>query len=137
MLTFNGIQGYNVCIEGDEDLKVLERGMEKEVDDGTLFVSITNVDGIYRYGYQVHKADPIWGHAAGYVWASRASVMNYNFGTHLIEAYYRKRGTQTYTSCAIAKFTLESFLDMDKYCIIRDDDGKNPEISYRVKERIN
>lgn len=136
MLTFIGLQRGVPCIEGDEDLKVLERGMEKEVDDGTLFVSITNIDGIYRYGYQVHKADPIWGHAAGYVWASRASVMNYNFGTHLIEAYYRKRGTQTYTSCAIAKFTLESFLDI-KYCIIRDDDGKNPEISYKVRERIN
>ncbi len=127
--------GRTPCIEGDDKLEVKDRIKESEDEEGILFLQETNQPGIYRYGYQTKKDDPIWNHKAGYIWSSRASVMNANFNTRLAECNYRQRGTQTYTSCAIDVDTLESILDTDKYIIVRSE-YKNCEINYRVEERI-
>lgn len=137
MLTFTGLQRGVPCIEGDKQITNSNRIHTREDEDGILFMSSTNVPGIYKYGYETKKDDRIWGHIAGYIWSSRASVINYNFKVKLLECYYRERGTQTYSCAAIDQETLESLIDADKYIIVKYQRNNDPEISYRVEEKIN
>ena len=55
---------------------------EKEVDGGVLFYDKYS-NGVYQYG--LRSTRPYMDHEAGYIWSSRASVLNQEFGTNLID----------------------------------------------------
>lgn len=55
---------------------------EKELHDGILFYTKYS-NGIYQYG--LRSTRPYMDHEAGYIWSSRASVINQEFGTNLID----------------------------------------------------
>lgn len=113
-MRIDGIRQNTVYIIGDEALKCNERCLTKEDPDGILFITNTNVDGIFCYGYEQKKRD-YFGHGPGYVWASRASVMNANFDVALVEACYKKEGSYSYTTCAIDLARLELLLKDTEY----------------------
>lgn len=115
MLTIDRISNGCIYITGEEELKGIERVLEKQESDGKCFVVRTNIEGIYTYGIEQTKED-YWGHKPGYVWSSRASVMNAAFGVTLFEACYRK-GTSCYRSCAVDLVRFEHLLKANGYSV--------------------
>lgn len=129
----------NIYITGQTDLK--SEGIVHEVMSDTesslVFIERTNIEGIFKYGIKQLFDDGEHGH--GYIWHSRASVMNQYFGCALIDIYYRKEGNLPYQTCSIDLAHLEPLLEGTGYiidwapCEITDIDVK-----YRViKEKDN
>lgn len=121
MLKIDGIQdGYcqAVYIIGDEELVSGDDVLSKVSGDSRLFVKKTNIEGIFTYGCE-QLADEYFGHSKGYIWASRASVMNGAFDIALIECNYKVAGSPSYRSCAIDVAHLEELLEETEYTINR------------------
>ena len=77
----------NLYITGEEPL-VGKDIVQSHVDnEGELFLKRTNVPGIYFYGFK--QAKESMGHPAGYVWSSRASVLNKTMNLTLLDATYK------------------------------------------------
>lgn len=133
------IRSGDIYLSGEEELKIGDKVLTKEMEDGELFIRKTNIDGIFTYGYMQTGGDPIYGHGPGYVWASRASVMNANFDVALIEACYRSEGSYTYRSCSIDLAHLEKLLEDTEYEIdwtphIADNGDVKYELKLKSKE---
>lgn len=128
--------GYNNTpyIIGEEDLKTEEIFLEKEVEDGTYFVRKTNIDGIFTYGFKQSKED-YSGNPAGYVWSSRAGVMNKEFDVALVKVVYKKEGSPSYTSCAIDLVHLEPLLEGTDYIIDLTPHENDTDVVYRIVKR--
>ena len=105
-MKYCGYINLRATIVGEEKLNHFETILSKEVDDSRLFVQSSNIPGIYRIGCEQLK-DGIY-HKAGYVWSSRAEVMNEYFGTELVDATYNDY------CCCIDKATLESLIDTNE-----------------------
>lgn len=135
-MRIDGIKQDIVYIIGEEDLKCNDRCLVKEDEEGILFITNTNIDGIFCYGYEQKKEDFL-GHGPGYVWSSRASVMNAAFDVALIEACYKKENCPSYRCCSIDLATLESLLKETDYEIdwtpYPSNDGVD--IHYRLKKK--
>lgn len=108
------IKNSTIYLSGDECLTSGERLLVDETSEGILFLSKTNVDGLYHYGYQ-QKEEDYHGHGPGYIWSSRASVLNATFGAKLMEAYYRPASSISYCCCAIDLSHLEPLLEGTDY----------------------
>jgi hypothetical protein len=135
MLRIEAIRGGCVYLIGDERLVCNKRCLTKEDPEGILFITNTNVEGIFRYGYEQMKAD-YFGHGPGYVWHSRASVMNANFDVMLMEAYYKEEGSNTYTTCAIDMVRYEELFNEYGYELVREPRKENKsDVYYDLKKR--
>ena len=137
-MKFNEMMNGNICIEGPEYLVSSGIAMSTIREGQEYFIRKTNIEGIYTYGIKSLTPDPVWDKPAGYIWASRASVMNRIFDTCLRECYYRKEGTQTYTCGAIDLVRYEQFLKENGYEV--DFNGYNPypstneDLAYEIKK---
>ena len=109
------IRSGDIYLSGEEELKIGQKVLTKEIKDGELFICKTSIDGIFTYGYMQTEGDQIYGHGPGYIWASRASVMNANFDVALVEAFYRSEGSYSYQSCSIDLAHLEELLEDTEY----------------------
>lgn len=121
-------------IVGEEDLKTGEVVLEKEVEDGTYFVRKTNIDGIFTYGFKQNKED-YFGNPAGYVWSSRASVMNKQFNLALIEVVYKKENSYCPISCSMDVAYLEQLLSDTEYTIDKSPRESDTDVTYRIVKR--
>ncbi len=134
-MRIDGIRHGTVYIIGEEDLKSNKRCLTKEDSEGILFIANTNIEGIFFYGYEQKKSD-YFGHGPGYIWSSRASVMNANFDVALIEACYKKEGS-SYCCCSIDLARLEPLLKDTEYEIdwtpYPSEDGTD--VHYKLKKK--
>lgn len=135
MITIDKIEHGTIYITGDEKLEYLERVQEKQCETGKLFVARTSIDGIYTYGLQ-QTLGSYFGHGPGYIWSSRASVINSQLGTTLYEAAYRQ-GDRGYVSCSVDLVRFEDLLKEVGYEV----DFEQPDISddgidihYKIKK---
>lgn len=128
--------GYNNTpyIVGEEDLKTGEVVLEKEVKDGTYFVKKTNIDGIFTYGFRQNKEDYM-GNPAGYVWSSRAGVMNKEFDVALIEVVYKKENSCCPMSCSMDLAHLEQLLSGTEYAIDKSPREDGADVVYKIVKR--
>ena len=75
MLKIDSIRGNNSYLIGDEKLDPKEECMSLVKGDSRLFVRKTSIEGLYQYGSE-QLCEDYMSHKKGYIWASRASVMN-------------------------------------------------------------
>lgn len=128
--------GYNGTpyFVGEEGLKIGDVVLEKEVKDGTYFVRKTNIEGIFKYGFRQNKEDA-FGNPAGYVWLSRAGVMNKEFGVALIEVVYSKNNSHCPTACSMDLAHLEPLLEGTEYMIDWTPHEDDTDVVYRIVKR--
>lgn len=119
MLKIDAIRGNNIYLIGDEKLDLEEECLSLVKGDNRLFVRKTSIEGLYQYGSEQLREDYM-GHKKGYIWASRASVMNKVFDLALTEAYYKSEGSYSYQCCAIDLVTYEDLLNEAGYEFIRE-----------------
>ena len=136
-MRIDAIRQGTVYIIGDEKLKCNARCLTHEDNEGILFVTNTNIEGIFRYGYEQTKEDRVWGHAPGYIWASRASCMNAVFDVALIECCYKEEGSPSYTTCAIDLAHLEPLLEGTEYEIdwTPHPSSDGTDVHYKLKKK--
>lgn len=120
MLKLNHISNETdkIYITGDEPLVIGDIILQQEVigdyhEKKKIFVKKTNIDGLFWFGAENLGAD-IWGHPAGYVWSSRASVMNKLFDTKFIQIIYIDNNGR-YSDCAMDLNVLEPLLKDTEY----------------------
>ena len=121
MLKIDAIRDNTVYIIGDEKLITKDEYLSSIIEDGDcrLFVRKTNIEGIFLYGSE--QLCEYWmGHEKGYVWSSRASVMNKVFDLALAEAYYKSEGSYSYQCCAIDLVRHEDLLNEAGYEFVRE-----------------
>ena len=119
MLKIDSIRGNNIYLIGDEKLDPKEECMSLVKGDSRLFVRKTSIEGLYQYGSE-QLCEKYMGHKKGYIWASRASVMNKVFDLALTEAYYKSEGSYSYQCCAIDLVRYEGLLNEAGYEFIRE-----------------
>lgn len=119
MLKIDAIRGNNIYLIGDEKLNPKEECMSLVKGDSRLFVRKTSIEGLYQYGSE-QLCEDYMGHKKGYIWASRASVMNKVFDLALTEAYYKSEGSYSYQFCAIDLVRYEDLLNEAGYEFIRE-----------------
>lgn len=119
MLKIDAIRGNDVYLVGDEKLDSKEECFSIVKGDNRLFVRKTSIEGLYQYGSELLCED-CWGNKKGYIWASRASVMNKVFNLTLTEAYYKSEGSYSYQCCAIDLDRYESLLNEAGYEFVRE-----------------
>ena len=119
MLKIDSIRDNNIYLIGDEKLDPKEECLSLVKGDSRLFVRKTSIEGLYQYGSE--QLCEYWmGHEKGYVWSSRASVMNKVFDLALAEAYYKSEGSNSYQCCAIDLVRYEDLLNESGYEFIRE-----------------
>lgn len=137
MLTIKLISGDNYYLSCDEHIEkqdvlysaIVEYGKEE------LFCGRTTVEGVYYYGCK--QLFDTWAHAAGYIWSSRASCINGQFGTQLVEVIIN--GSSTWAidinilKDLVVQYTGKDFYIEEYYSLY--DKGKE-EPHYRLKEII-
>ncbi len=137
MLRVNFIKDNCIYLTGDKHLRSNTKCLSKTQGDCTLFIKNTNVEGLFFYGAE-QNVDCRGGHEKGYIWTSRASVMNKAFDIALIEAAYKEEDNPTicWTSCAIDLAHLEGLLQDTEYSIDWTPyvEGE-ADISYYVKKK--
>ena len=116
MLKIDAVRDNRVYLIGDEKLITKDECFSSVTTDGNsrLFVKSTNIEGIYKYGSE-QLCDSYMGHEKGYIWSSRASVMNKAFDIALIEACYKVEGDFSYTVCSIDLVRFEDILNEAGY----------------------
>lgn len=114
MLKIDAIRGNNIYLVGDAKLDPKEECLSLVKGDSRLFVRKTSIEGLYQYGSEQLSEDYM-GHKKGYIWASRASVMNKVFDLALTEAYYKSEGSYSYQCCAIDLVRYEDLLNEAGY----------------------
>lgn len=102
-----GFSSLDVYLEADELSTTVVEHKEKELGIDTLYYKKFS-DGTYSYGL-IQGAENQFGHSKGYIWSSRASVVNAEFGLNLIEVGIN------HVSRAIPITTLKSLLPKDFY----------------------
>ena len=132
-IDFMGRDGM-LRIIGDEKVTFLNRVMEKHIEDGTYFIKNSNIEGIFNYGFQQDKED-YFGNPAGYIWSSRAGVMNKLFDVALIEICYKAENEISYRSCAIDLAHLETILEGTNYEIDWTPREDKSDVRYRIVKR--
>lgn len=106
-------------LSGVDKLIAGEKVLVKEVDEGTLWIKSTNIEGVFEYGLTDNT---------GYVWSSRTGVLNKEFDVALIECCYR-HDDRSYRCCAIDFAHLDEILKDTEYKL-----DPVPEIWFDSKE---
>lgn len=119
MLKIDAIRGNNIYLIGDEKLDSKEECLSLVKGDSRLFVRKTSIEGLYQYGSE-QLCEDYMGHNKGYIWSSRASVMNKVFDLALTEAYYKSEGSYSYQCCAIDLVRYEDLLNEAGYEFVRE-----------------
>ena len=132
-LKIDCVERGTVYLTGSEDLFSEEISNKKQLEDGYIFVRKTNIPGIFTYGL-CQTRNEYYGHGPGYIWASRASVMNKELDCCFYEACYRKEGTITYRTCAVDLVRLEDFLKEAGYEVDFTPIVSDTDVNFRVKE---
>ena len=106
---------------GERQFKITEDRKYK------LFYQPTNIEGVYYYGCIQLKDD--YDHKAGYVWSSRASVINKAFNLDLIDCIVDYMGVFAISADTAAKKLSETYAEKKidkivspKLCWERDED---------------
>ena len=134
-MRIESINANRIYVVGEDDVKLLDRILEQEDKEGTTFVRATNIEGIYDYGYQQKKADYM-GNPTGYIWSSRAGVMNKVFNTKLIEvAYAEDLPFNSFSSYAIDLNILEPLLEETNYMIDWTPTITDTDVVYRLVKK--
>lgn len=134
-IQFNGMVNGVPAFTGTLPLEFnKERAIEHRLDnnDGIAFICLANIDGFATYGIEQTKAYEV-GHGPGYIWSSRATVMNKVFDVALIDALYKVEGKNTYMSCAIDLNTMTQLLDGSEYGVDICPRVTEEDIHYDVK----
>ena len=106
-------------LTGADKLIIGDEVLEKELNEGKLWIRATNIEGVFTYGLTDET---------GYTWSSRVGVLNKEFDIALIECCYR-HDDRSYRCCAI------DFAHLDE--ILRDTEYKLdpvPELCFEDKE---
>ena len=117
MLKIDSISGNDIYLIGDEKLEPKEECLSLVKGDSRLFVRKTSIEGLYKYGSE-QLCEDCMGNKKGYIWSSRASVMNKVFDLALTEAYYKTEGSYSYQCCAIDLVRYEDLLNEAGYEVI-------------------
>lgn len=137
MLKIEAVRDNDIYLVGDIRLEAKEECLSKELDESRLFVRKTNIEGIYQYGSE-QLCDEWMGHGKGYVWSSRASVMNKAFDTALIEARYKVEGAISYSCCAVDLVRFEHMLKEAGYEVVWTPIGNTEyDLHYELKPLSN
>lgn len=141
MLKIESISNGVIRLIGDKPLgRSAQRLIEKNCGEavGIMFLCNTDIEGIYTYGIEQLEAE-CFGHGPGYIWASRASVMNTVFDTALYEADYKCEGDCCYRTCAVDLVRFESMLNEAGYEVdftpIKSSDGEDTR--YKIVEKLS
>lgn len=109
MMKFELLKDKKIYLTCDENIESKNIIHVKYIDNGELFVKNTNIEDVFTYGFKTLAPDH-WGHPAGYIWTSRASVMNKIFNLSLVDVYCKFKDNYHYTTCAITIDKLNQLL---------------------------
>lgn len=132
MIKFKGVKYDSavVYLEGDETVVLGDEFCSKVDRDLRLFVKSTNVAGLYKYGAE--QLEDSYDHRKGYVWSSRASVMNKAFNLQTIECLYDNR----FYALDLAR--LEELLEGTDYTVSWEPaEENNTDATYKVVKKNN
>jgi hypothetical protein len=135
MLKVDSVSHGDIYIVGDVELTNGDVVLSKDVETETLFVRKTNIEGIFTYGARNNVEDRVWGKPAGYIWSSRASVMNKAFDVALIDVYYKEEGSYSYRCAAIDLAHLEPLLADTEYEINWEPKFEKEDVIYKLKKK--
>lgn len=115
-----------------------ERAIEKRLDnnEGIAFIRLANIDGFATYGLEQTR-EYEYGHGPGYIWASRATVMNKVFDVALVDVLYKTENSSTYSSCAIDVAHMLELLEGTEYEVITEPRVNGEDVYYDVKRRVD
>lgn len=136
-IQFQGIVNGCPAFVGTEKLEFKkERAIEKRLDnnEGIAFIKLANMEGFATYGIEQTK-EYDYGHGPGYIWASRATVMNKVFDVALIDILYKTENSSTYSCCAIDLVHLMELLEGTDYEVDPEPHVTADDIHYNVKKR--
>lgn len=137
-IQFNGMVNGSLAFIGTQPLEFnKERAIEKRLDnnEGIAFIRLSNIDGFATYGIEQTK-EYDFGHGPGYIWASRATVMNKVFDVALVDILYKTENSSTYSCCAIDVAHLLELLEDTEYQVITEPRVSGEDIYYEVKRRV-
>lgn len=136
-IQFQGIVNGCPAFVGTQPLEFnKERAVEKCLDnnEGIAFIKLANMEGFATYGVeQTREYD--YGHGPGYIWASRATVMNKVFDVALVDILYKTENSNTYSCCAVDIVRLQEFLDGTEYEVDVEPRVTADDIHYIVRKR--
>lgn len=114
-----------------------ERAIEKRLDnnEGIAFIKLANLEGFATYGVEQTR-EYEWGHGPGYIWSSRATVMNRVFDVALVDALYKTENSSTYRCCAIDLVHLMELLEGTEYEVSSEPRATDEDVHYDVKKRV-
>lgn len=134
-IQFNGMINGCPAFTGTKKLEFnKERAIEQRLknNEGIAFIRLANVEGFATYGIEQTKQEE-WGHGPGYIWASRATVMNKVFDVALVDILYKTENSSTYSSCAIDIEHLAKLLKDTEYYVKTEPRITDEDIYYDVK----
>lgn len=137
-IQFNGMVNGVPAFIGTQKLEFnKDRAVEQRLDnnDGIAFIRLANIDGFATYGLEQTR-DDYYGHGPGYIWASRATVMNKVFDVALIDALYMQEGGSLYTSCAIDLVHVKEFLEGTEYEVNEQPEVTDSDIYYWIRKKL-
>lgn len=126
-MRIDGIRHSDIYIIGEKKLESKHHILEHDTGRGLIFVTNTNVEGIFRYGFHDYTEN--------YTWSSRAGVMNKTFDIALVEVFYKEEGAYSYTTCAMDVAHLEQLLEETDYEINWTPQEDNTDVVYKLKKR--
>lgn len=129
----NGLPAFSGATKLQFDSKrVLEQELPKS--GGIAFIRGANLDGFFQYGIEQTAQDDM-GHGPGYIWASRASVMNKVFDVALVDVLYKTDDSKFYGSCAIDVAHLREFLSNTAYMVDENGQASDEDLCYEIVKR--
>lgn len=137
-IRFNGMVNGCPAFIGTQPLQFnKERAMEQRLgnNEGIAFIRPANLDGFATYGIEQTRGHEC-GHGAGYIWSSRATVMNKVFDVALVDVLYKTENSNLYSSCAIDVAHLVELLEGTEYQVDTECRVDGEDVYYDVKQRI-
>lgn len=136
-IKFDGIVNGLPAFSGATKLHFdTERVLQQELpmSGGIAFICRANLDGFFLYGIEQTKQD-VMGNGPGYIWASRASVMNKVFDVALVDVLYKSDDSRFYGSCAIDVAHLREFLNGTDYMVDENGQATDEDLCYEIVKR--
>lgn len=130
----HGTPWIEVYKELIEEVKPTDYCFTKSDDEEFLFIKETNIKGIYSFGMEQLKDS--YDHKAGYIWSSRASVMNKEFGTALTEVVLKYKDGSTDGRFSMDVYYLKPLMEdyLGKELWIKEYKTFNDEPIFRFEE---
>ena len=136
MIKLEAVKDNTIYLSGEEEITpgfvIQDFIVGEKTPESRLFIKNSNIEGIYYYGSE-QLQDGFLGHEKGYIWSSRASVMNKVFGTALCECAFKARGSHFYRTVAIDLVRYENLLNENGYTVEWDNPVETEhDISYNI-----